>query len=72
MLCNSDEKMMHFKTHLDQILNEYIRTWKIKQPHTFFSSTTGAEDFGVAGSSGGNPSLLLLSACEDIISVTKL
>lgn len=36
------------------------------QANTFFSSTTGAEGFTAEGSSGGNPSFRLLSACKDI------
>lgn len=52
---------------LNKFIQANIKTIIIKQPHTFFSSTTGVEGFAVAGSSGGNPSLLLLSACEDII-----
>ena len=42
-----------------------VKEIQIREKNTFFSSTGGgALGFEAAGSSGGNPSFLLLSACE--------
>lgn len=57
------------KTLHAQISNKLTNNFPIivfGQARTFFSSTTGvAEDLAAEGSSGGNPSLRLLSACHN-------
>lgn len=63
MVCSSEIKRSYWcmkrNWHKDWTDNSSTRY------RTFFSSTTGAGGFAVEGSSGGNPSLRLLSACED-------
>lgn len=49
----------------ETLSNSELKEYLIQKDRQYlFSSTTGAAGFAVEGSSGGNPSLRLLSACE--------
>lgn len=64
-LCSTEKGKVHKRKKGDTSTElQHIDNWTGSDKiTTFFSSTTGWAGFTVTGSSGGNPSLRLLSAC---------